>query len=263
MPGMADPGCPRTADQGPGRPVTPRPRAGGAGGDAGGHRHVRHGRRGLIEAAPVCGQLGGRADPQGMGWFNRDTYAGAAEMTPEDRRDFTRFDETVALATRAAKVVIEGGRALKAIRDRQLFRTVCGTWDEYLKRHGLTRRRADQMVAAAGVLDAVSEAVQSEIGTAVPDLSERAVRPLVGLAKDEAAKVVIEAARTADGITPATIRKAAGRRRKATARAARPVRIRVPGWVVVATPNRKASGGVREALEAAVRQLDMPAEEAA
>lgn len=198
-----------------------------------------------------------------MGWFNRDTYAGAADMTPEDRRDFTRFDEAVALATRAAKVVIEGGRALKAIRDRQLFRMVCGTWDEYLKRHGLTRRRADQMVAAAGVLDAVSEAVQSEIGTAVPELSERAIRPLVGLATDEAAKVVIEASRTADGITPATIRKAAGRRRKATGKAARPQRFRVPGAVIVVTWNRKASGSVVDALMAAIRLAQQAENEAA
>lgn len=191
-----------------------------------------------------------------MGWFNRETYAGAAEMTPEDRRDFTRFDEAVSLATRAAKVVIEGGRALKAIRDRQLFRMVCGTWDEYLKRHGLTRRRADQMVAAAGVLDAVSDAVQAEIGTAVPELSERALRPLVGLPADEAAEVVIEASRTDAGITPATIRKAASKRKPAKVKAARPRRFRVPGATVEIVFNRKGNGSVLDALSAALRQAE-------
>lgn len=191
-----------------------------------------------------------------MGWFNRETYAGAAEMTPEDRRDFTRFDEAVGMATRAAKVVIEGGRALKAIRDRQLFRAVCGSWDEYLKRHGLTRRRADQMVSAAGVLDEVAVRVEAEIGTAVPELSERALRPLVGLPADEAAEVVIEASRTEDGITPATIRKAASRRRKPKVKAARPRRFRVPGATVEIVFNRKGNGSVLDALTAALRQAE-------
>jgi hypothetical protein len=184
------------------------------------------------------------------------------EMTPEDRRDFARLDEAVSLAARAAKVVIEGGRALKAIRDRQLWRVAgVGTWEEYLRRHGLTRRRADQLVSAAGVLDAVAERVEAETGTAVPDLSERALRPLVSMDADQAVEVMVEAAGDPAGITPATIRKAAGRRK---AKGPRPMRWRVPGWVIVATPNRKA-GPVTEALAEAMRQageLETPAEAA-
>jgi hypothetical protein len=192
-----------------------------------------------------------------MGWFNREAAAGTPDMTAEDRRDFTRFDEAVALAARAAKVVIEGGRALKAIRDRQLFRGVASSWEAYLDRHGLTRRRADQMVAAAGVLDAVSERVEAELGTAVPSLSERAIRPLVGMDADQAAEVVIEAARTEDGITPATIRKAAAKRRtKAKAKAHRPRRFKVPGGVVMIEWNRKGNGSVIEALTAAMAQAE-------
>lgn len=178
-------------------------------------------------------------------------------MTPEDRRDFTRLDEAVSLASRAAKVVIEGGRALKVIRDRELYRAVAGTWEEYLGRHGLTRRRADQLVAAAGVLDAVSERVQSELGTVVPDLSERALRPLVGMDADQAAEAVIEAAGDPAGITPATIRKAAGKRRKAkVAKVPRPRRYRVPGATVVVTFNRKGTGSALDALAAAMRQAE-------
>jgi len=188
------------------------------------------------------------------------------EMTPEDRRDFTRLDEAVGMAAKAAKVVIKGGHALKAIRDRQLYRAVAETWEAYLERHGLTRRRADQMVAAAGVLEAVSERVEAETGTAVPDLSERALRPLSGLDPDQAAEAMVEAARTDDGITPATIRKAAGRRRKAkAAKVPRPRRYRVPGAVVVVTFNRKATGSAIEALTAALRKAeedDRPAEAA-
>jgi len=126
-------------------------------------------------------------------------------MTPEDRRDFNRFDEAVGLAAKAAKVVIDGGRALKAIRDRQLYRAVAETWEAYLERHGLTRRRADQIVAAAGVLDAVAERVEAEIGTAVPDLSERALRPLISMDADQAVEVMVEAA-------PRSARRPAGAR---------------------------------------------------
>jgi len=187
-------------------------------------------------------------------------------MTPEDRRDFTRLDEAVGMAAKAAKVVIKGGHALKAIRDRQLYRAVAETWEAYLERHGLTRRRADQMVSAAGILEAVSERVEAETGTVVPDLSERALRPLSGLGPDQAAEAMVEAARTDDGITPATIRKAAGRRRKAkAAKVPRPRRYRVPGAVVVVTFNRKATGSAVEALTAALRKAeddDRPAEAA-
>lgn len=179
----------------------------------------------------------------------------STEMTPEDRRDFTRFDEAVSLAARAAKVVIEGGAALKAIRDRQLYRAVCGNWDDYLKRHGLTRRRADQLVAAAGVLEAVSERVQAELGTVVPDLSERAIRPLASLDPDQAAEAIIEAARTEDGITSATIRKAAAKRRKGP-KVPRARRFKVPGGTVTVEWNRKGNGSAIEALAAALSQAE-------
>lgn len=178
-------------------------------------------------------------------------------MTPQDRRDFERLDHAVDMATRAAAVVIEGGRALKAIRDRQLFRAVASTWEAYLETRGLTRRRADQLVAAAGVLDAVSERVEAETGTTVPDLSERALRPLVGMDADLAAEAVIEAARTEDGITPATIKKAAAKRRqKAKAKAPRPRRWRVPGGIVTVEWNVKGNGLAIEALAAAMRQAE-------
>lgn len=176
-------------------------------------------------------------------------------LNADDRAEFSRLNEAVGRAAKAAAAILEGGLALRTIRERQLYRHVAPTWEAYLALHGLTRRRADQLVAAAGVLQAV-EAAAAGSGTAVPDLSERAVRPLVGLAPDDVAEAVAEAASSPDGITPATIRQAAGRRRKGkAAKAAKPVRFRVPGWTIVAVPNRKA-GPVRDALEAAIRQAD-------
>jgi hypothetical protein len=199
---------------------------------------------------------GPEADDDGMGWWkSRDVETTDMHgMTAEDREDFARLNKAVAAAAKATSAVIEGGRALKVIRDRQLFRGVAETWDSYLALHGLTRRRGDQLVAAAGVLDAVSERVQAETGTVVPELSERAIRPLAGLDTEDAVQAVLEAAGTEDGITPATIRKAAGKRRKTkAAKGPSPRRWRVPGWVIVATPNRKA-GPVTDALAEALRQ---------
>ncbi len=183
-----------------------------------------------------------------------------ATMTYEERKLFEKLDQAVGMATKAAKVVIEGGRALGTIRDQQLYRDTAGTWEKYLEGHGLTRRRADQLVAAAQALDAVADAVQSKTGTVVPELrelTERAARQLVGLAPETAAEAVIEAAGSADGITPATIRRAVAKRKKTkAAKVARPRRFKVAGAVVVVTFNRKGTGSAIDALAAALRQAE-------
>lgn len=179
-----------------------------------------------------------------------------ATLTYDERKLFDRLDQAVALGTKAAKVVIEAGRALGTIRDQQLFRDVATTWETYLERHGLTRRRADQMVAAAATLDAVTEAVSHKTGTVVPTLSERALRPLVSMGNDAAAEVVIEASETPEGITPATIRKAAARRKPKAAKVPRPRRFKVAGAIVSVTFNRKGTGSAIDALTAALRQAE-------
>ena len=183
-----------------------------------------------------------------------------ATLTYDERKLFDRLDQAVALGTKAAKVVIEAGRALGTIRDQQLYRDVAGTWENYLERHGLTRRRADQMVAAAATLDAVTEAVSAKTGTVVPTLSERAIRPLVGMDADAAAEVVLEAAGTTEGITPATIRKAAAKRKPKAAKVARPRRFKVAGAIVSVTFNRKGTGSAIDALTAALRQAEAEAQ---
>lgn len=193
-----------------------------------------------------------------------------ATLTYEERKLFDKLDQAVALATRAAKVVIEGGRALRQIRDEQLYRDSAPTWEAYLERHGLSRRRADQLVAAAATLDAVAEAVQTKTGTVVPSLdqiTERTARQLVGMDADTAADAVIEAASSPEGVTASSIRKAVAKRRKAkAAKVPRPRRFKVPGATVVVTFNRKGSGSAIDALGAAIRQaedqLDQTAEAA-
>jgi hypothetical protein len=202
-----------------------------------------------------------------MGWFSKGTEAGMATLTTEERKLFDKLDEKVTLGVRAAKVVSDAGKALATIRDRQLYRDVVPTWEEYLERHGLTRRRADQMVAAANTLDAVQQAVSSKTGTTVPELSERAIRPLVGLAPESAAEAVIEAAASPEGITPASVRKAAAKRKaKAKVRVPRPVRFKVPGAVIEVAFNAKGAAGgfnVEAALQAALESARRQSSEAA
>jgi hypothetical protein len=67
---------------------------------------------------------------------------------------------------------------------------------------------------------------------------------------------VAEASADADGITPATIRKAAGRRKAKAAKAPRPRRFKVPGAIVTVTFNKKGSGSALDALAAAMRQAE-------
>ena len=189
-------------------------------------------------------------------WPFSEKPAMASTLTYEERKEFERLDQTVSLGVRAAAVVIEAGRALGTIRDKQLYRDAFSTWEAYLERQGLTRRRADQLVAASATLDAVSEAVQSKTGTTVPILSERAVRPLVGMDVEAAAEAVIEAAGTTEGITPATIRKAASKKKAKASKVARPRRFKVPGGVVLVTFNRKGTGSAIDALTAALRQAE-------
>ena len=122
-----------------------------------------------------------------MGLFTR-TEKPMATLTFDERKEFDRLDQAVAMGTKAAEVVIVAGRALATIRDRQLFRDVATSWETYLERHGLTRRRADQMVAAATTWDAVSETVSRKTGTAVPTLSENAIRPLISMGTEAAAE---------------------------------------------------------------------------
>ncbi len=143
------------------------------------------------------------------------------------------------------------GAALVRIRDAQLYRDVASTWEKYLGRHDLTARRANQMIAASAALEAV-EAVAKETGTTVPDLTERAVRPLAGLPIEEA-KAAIREASADGGLSPRSIAKAAGNRKAKGAKKMqmpRPVRLKLPGGIVVIEVNRKgvASGVTVEAL---------------
>jgi hypothetical protein len=206
----------------------------------------------------ACGAEAGQDDQGGMGWFNRGTEAGMAKgtLTESERIALAKLESAVEAGVSATLTLLAAGKALAEIRNRQLYRDSAASWDDYVhNRFQITKRRADQMVAFAGVQDALDD-VRKEMGTAVPSLSERAARPLVGMDADTIKAVVAEASADADGITPATIRKAAGRRKAKASKAPRPRRFKVPGAIVTVTFNKKGSGSALDALAAAMRQAE-------
>lgn len=210
-----------------------------------------------------------------LDWLTGDDDMDGDGMTAQDRQDFDRLNRLVVKGVSASRAVIEAGKALAEIRDRQLFRQLADTWEEYLEIHNLTRRRADQMVQAAQVLGGI-EATFEENGTMVPTgfetITERTAREFAGLGAEDAAEAVIEAAASPEGITRKTIRQATAKRKskKNGTMVPKARRLRVPGAVVTVEFNRKgkATGfDVMAALEAAVEKLradqQQPAREAA
>jgi len=180
-------------------------------------------------------------------------------LSESERLTLAKLEATVEAGVTATMTVIEAGKALQTIRNRQLYRDTAATWDDYVQaRFKITRRRADQLVSFAGVQDTLEE-IQHETGTAVPVLSERAARPLVGMDADTIREVVAEAASTSEGVTAGSIRKAASRR-KPKAKVQRPRRFRVPGAIVTVVFNRKSNGSTLDALAAATRQAELELE---
>lgn len=183
-------------------------------------------------------------------------------LTPDEKAALQKLEAAVEAGVTATLTVLEAGKALGEIRTRQLYRDSAGTWDDYVQsRFKITRRRADQLVAFAGV-----KAALDETGTRVPEISEKASRPLVGLAPDTMAEIVAEAAGSPEGVTAGSIRKAAAKRKKAKAvKVPRPIRLKVPGAVVEIAFNGKAAAtgfNVEEALAAAIDTYRRKAEAA-
>lgn len=181
-------------------------------------------------------------------------------MSAAEIAELGRMEAAVAAALPHVEAVVEAGKALSRIRDRQLYRSVDPTWERYLlRRWSLSRRRADQLVNLHLSTVAVEEVAEA-MGTTVPVVTEHTVRQLAGLDHAEKVEVVREAAAAGGGtITGKAIRKAAASR-KAGRRPAvpRPWREKVPGAVVVVEINAKGAAtgvSVEAALEAALAQV--------
>lgn len=185
-------------------------------------------------------------------------------LTDNERAILARLESAVDEVLEAVSMMIAAGKALHEIKEKQLYRDQAPTWQGYVdQRFRMTSRRADQLIVFAGLTAAI-EAVAKESGTAVPTLSERAVRPLAGLPDQDAVEAIREA--SADGgLSPRSIAKAAGNRKAKGAKkmqTPRPVRLKLPGGIVVIELNRKgvATGvTVETLLTAAVEALSRQA----
>lgn len=174
----------------------------------------------------------------------------APSLSADEARRLTILEAAVEAGLPHVKAMVDAGKALAEIRDRELYRAQAATFAGYLHdRWGMTPRRACQVIQFAGIVAVVEEIV----GDDAPTLTERAVRPLAGLDADDMRDAIVEAA--ADGMTPAAITKAASKRRKkrGSSRPPRPVRLKLPGGIVIVEINRKgaATGATVEALLAA------------
>jgi len=166
-------------------------------------------------------------------FFGRETKV--ATLTYSEQVEFDALDQAVGMACKAADVVEKGAAALTRIRDGQLWRDVANSWDDYLTRHSISARRANQIIHAFKVKNDFSE----KTGTVVPELSERSMRPMAGMTADEAVETLSIAAADVEGITPASIRRAVDKKKSKGVKVPRAVRVPVPGAIIVIEWNRK------------------------
>lgn len=201
--------------------------------------------------ATGCDRPAPLVDHEGMGWFTKtDEGRKVGTLTEQERAQLASLEAKVSEGVGAALAMIEAGKALATIRERQLFRDTAASWDDYISaRFRITKRRADQMIAFSSVSDAVGPDVT---------ISEKAARPLVGMPAETIRAVVAEAAASPQGVTTASIREAAAKRKPkpAKAKAFKPRRFKVPGAVVTIEWNRKATGSIIDALTAALRMAE-------
>jgi hypothetical protein len=104
-----------------------------------------------------------------------------AALSSAEQRVFDRAEQTIA---RGLKSFLEVGMALKAIRDRRLYRQRYSTFEEYCaRRWDFSRPRAYELVAASEVVADLSAIADTE---ALPE-NEAQARPLTRL-KDAATR---------------------------------------------------------------------------
>ena len=176
--------------------------------------------------------------------FGKETNV--ATLSHAEQVEFNALDQAVGMACLAATVVEKGAAALTRIRDGQLWRDVANSWDDYLTRHSLSARRANQIIHAFKIKTDFSE----KTGTVVPELSERSMRPMAGMTTDEAVETLSIAAADAEGITPASIRRAVSQKKSKGVKVPKSVRMPVPGAIVIVEWNRKGAATGFDEIEA-------------
>ena len=110
---------------------------------------------------------------------------GSTELSDEDRRDFTRLDDTV---RRGVAAFTECGQALAEIHDRKLWKAGAhATWESYVREVlGMSKPHAHRLVQAARIASELSESLPTgnDLPRVIP-ASESQVRPLCRLKSQE------------------------------------------------------------------------------
>jgi N6-adenosine-specific RNA methylase IME4 len=130
----------------------------------------------------------------------------AGSLTAAEKGELARCE---AVIERGLKTFVEVGEALLLIRDRRLYRQTHSSFESYCReRWGMSKRRANQLVGAAGVIE--------NLGTIVPVLpaTESQCRPLAGLLPEEQREVWAEVVSLCGdaGITAAQVKAAVERK---------------------------------------------------
>jgi hypothetical protein len=187
-----------------------------------------------------------------MGWFNNLKGFLTVESIEASQDRLVRL---ASIVDKGLRSYVDAGRALREIRDRELFKLVAPTFEQFcLSRWKMTPQHANRIIAAAEVADDLEP-------TGSRPLTERQARPLAGVPREHRAAAFQEAIEMAGGGEPTSveIETAARKRRiakkKAKQRPARPVTFRVPGGVITVTPGR-AFTSAADLLRAALSQAE-------
>lgn len=190
---------------------------------------------------------------------------GGSKVAPLSPAEMSRFDHLKQLVRDGARAWIAAGKALREIRDRQLFRASHPTFELWAEaEYGLTGRRLSQLIDGAEQWQRIAAESPQAVTPTPP--AERALRELRALPEGERVAAYQEAmtteTATAGRPTPPSTRTVAdtvARRRAASGRKPKvkhkPLRIKVPGAVVTVAWNGKGDGDVEAALRAAIATL--------
>lgn len=165
--------------------------------------------------------------------------------TPDPR--YERYEKLRTVVSLGIDNFRRTGKALKEIRDSELWRLDSATWADCCKTHWkITPQHATRLI------DAATFAEEVEPTGSVPQ-NENQVRALRALPVEDRAEAWSEAAK--DGATPQAIRAAVEKRTPRRSNRPRPMRFRLPGAILIIEPNKRFHG-VRETLDFAIQQLE-------
>ena len=185
----------------------------------------------------------------------------AKPMTERERNLRDDLEAKVRTGLKATQAVREAGKALKTLKDNDLWRDTADSWESYCReRFKLTTRRALQLIEFAGMMAVYEGVTGTDCSDDTP--SEYAMRPLAGLEEAAVAEALTEALEESGGQTPTpkAIRRAAAKRKPKAKRKAKPAKpriVRVGGAKVVIQPTHAEPTfrGYLATLEAALAKL--------